>query len=1004
MVNDEKPPRRPPNKHTPNGSDVQQRLSAGASTFVPKPREAPETSNSQGRSGDDNRENGRQKERHNANRKRKPRGPPRNRAHEVPADTRTDLGEDVSVTRPLVSQSELEGGGTIRERLQHALASNIYECCICCDTIKRHQPVFEDQQCWAVFHLSCISKWARRFIAPESDAPQSFWRCPACNSENSDLPSTYSCWCSKQLQPEVSKLAPHSCGQTCSKRRNNCPHPCLLACHPGPCPPCTNLGPEQKCFCGKHSSQRRCVETDYTLGAWSCKEPCGEVLPCDEHECTRPCHPGLCGACTIAQDAHCLCGKETKMISCCDKTEPQPGIDSMGREIIGFWRCENKCEKFFDCGHHQCSKSCHTRSTTSSPRCPFSPDRIDTCHCGQSNLADLSVLRSACTDPIPTCGAECSKDLPCGHLCQSLCHAGPCPECPVRLAVSCQCGNTQVSTTCQDSQLGLQPSCDRPCKANLSCGRHICRNKCCSGLRLAQSRLLQRPKGRQAAQAAARYEEIEAEHICTKVCGRPLSCGSHSCGLVCHSGPCSTCLLASFDDLSCHCGRTVIPAPIPCGTRIAACDHPCTRPTSCGHPATPHYCHTDEVECVRCPYLVERSCLCGKALVKNQPCWKAAVSCGQVCDLDLSCGHHRCQKRCHAPGDCDAPCLQPCGELRSGCGHPCTVPCHDGDCPQNASRPCTASVQTTCACGNTKMSVKCNSQEPDPAKQSSRLLKCTDFCAITERNKKLSTALGITPDHKPKVDPAVYAEDTIQYYRDNKIWCSSIEQNFLTFVGSSDKVKNFKPMKADLRKFIHEMAEVYQMRSESFDEEPKRNVQITKTERTVVPAKSLAQSAASRSTTSSNSLEQMDKKKGQAYNAFVLVSLRFGITNEELEQSLAPLMSSTSIRFETVFTEEGEYAFLKPIESGFSTEEIETKLAKLRFGLRQIVMKCDLANTAELCWINKEGQMTYRESKQRGMGSVQRPVPTTATKNTFDALQDISETSSRPENAAKTHE
>lgn len=919
-------------------------------------------------------------------RRNRGRGSTKTQAQSSDTTASRQIQEGPSSTKT-VSQDSLEVSGTIRERLEHALLTGIYECCICCDTIKRHQPVFEDQQCWAVFHLSCISKWAKRFMEPESGPQQEFWRCPACNAENNTLPNTYTCWCSKEVRPEVSRLAPHSCSQTCGKRRGDCAHPCLLPCHPGPCPPCINLGPEQRCYCGKNYTQRRCVETDYAAGAWQCKEICDEVLPCDVHRCRRPCHPGLCGVCLVTEDLSCFCGKESGSVPCCDKAEAQTGYSHNGDSITGYWQCNNKCDELFDCQHHKCSRACHARTNQKPSQCPYSPERIKTCHCGRHRLETLSTTRSSCLDPVSSCSETCLRVLPCGHVCQNECHTGSCPDCPIRVDVLCQCGSTQVSTTCQDSQLALQPSCNKTCKSSLSCNRHVCQNQCCTGLPLAQSRVAKRPKGRQAAQAAARYEEIEAEHFCTKICGKPLACGSHSCGIVCHSGPCPTCLVASFDDLVCPCGGTVITAPVACGTTTVDCQLHCTRPKSCGHPPTPHLCHPDNVECARCPYLTEKTCLCTKTKLKNQPCWKVAVVCGQICNNDLPCGRHHCKKRCHLPGDCEAPCTQVCGERRTGCGHPCAAPCHEGQCRQDEFHPCISKVDAMCPCGNFKLSVLCNSKTDDPQNQPDRQLKCTDLCAIVERNKKLSAALGVVPDSKSRVESLVFQESTIEYYQANKIWCTTIEQNLLAFVTSPDKVKSFKPMKADLRQFIHEMAEVYRMRSESFDEEPKRNVQITKTQHTIPPLKSLAQAAATRGGQTPSNLEQMDKSKGQAYNAFVLVSLRFGMTVDELQSASQPFISSTTLEFEFVITDDGEYAFLKPVHAGHTMEEIEIKLARLRFGLRQNTMKADLANTAELCWINKEGKMAYRESKKRGAIKVKKEAPNAVSRNAYDVLQ-----------------
>lgn len=45
------------------------------------------------------------------------------------------------------------------------------------------------------------------------------------------------------------------CEEGCSKSRPmGCPHPCVLPCHPGECPPCVQMLRRQKCHCQDHKS------------------------------------------------------------------------------------------------------------------------------------------------------------------------------------------------------------------------------------------------------------------------------------------------------------------------------------------------------------------------------------------------------------------------------------------------------------------------------------------------------------------------------------------------------------------------------------------------------------------------------------------------------------------------------------------------------------------------------------------------------------------------------
>ena len=245
-------------------------------------------------------------------------------------------------------------------RVHKGIASGNYECMICYGGVTRKSQVWDCGRCYAVFHLKCIQKWAKQGLdAPlppnaleSGDDRRKTWRCPGCQNLDSELPSIYECWCGKTQNPEVQRyIAPHSCGQPCGKERTlprACPHPCNLQCHAGPCPPCTAMGPVQACFCGKESTQRRCLDTNYENG-WSCQQICGDYMPCGEHTCPRPCHSGLCGDCEFEEELLCYCGKQSKGVKCCDKGEPLKSIQEVEggtEQWIGHWSCKAECERY----------------------------------------------------------------------------------------------------------------------------------------------------------------------------------------------------------------------------------------------------------------------------------------------------------------------------------------------------------------------------------------------------------------------------------------------------------------------------------------------------------------------------------------------------------------------------------------------------------------------------------------------------------------------------------
>jgi len=347
----------------------------------------------------------------------------------------------------------------------------------------------------------------------------------------------------------------------------------------------------------------------------------------------------------------------------------------------------------FDCGIHKCSKSCHPPSFKA-PECLYSPRVVTHCPCGKHSLSDTTatsyfgngarLIRTACTDPIPTCLSLCEKPLEgCTHSCKASCHTGPCPPCTVTLVRPCRCGSTTQSISCGAAKEDTESTaflCNKPCGALRACGHHQCTRLCCPLANLAN------PAGKVKKKAAgnsvgSEFVDVGGWHLCDVVCGKPLNCGNHRCEERDHRGSCPPCFQSTFEEVChhpstishsidhthnlqiiCHCGHTVLEPPIPCGTEIE-CSYPCVRPPPpCGHPKAPHLCHEDSTPCPRCVYLTEKLCACGKMTVPNVRCSQEKVSCGKACGRPLGCGFHRCEQLCHA-GAC-APCTTICGKPR----------------------------------------------------------------------------------------------------------------------------------------------------------------------------------------------------------------------------------------------------------------------------------------------------------------------------------------------------
>ena len=905
----------------------------------------------------------------------------------------SDAPRYINSKKPIINSESKQKSTApdIATRTHEDILNRVYECPICTNEVDSNSKIWSCETCWTVFHLNCIKKWSANEGSTQSrqhNAEREYplprqWRCPGCNLPKANLPSSYSCWCKKELDPQpISGIPPHSCGQSCGKHRSlprKCPHPCDLLCHAGPCPSCVHLGPVQSCFCGKTSTSRRCIDTNYDTG-WSCGDMCNDIMLCGEHLCQEPCHEGLCGACEVRVQCRCYCGKVEKTLMCHERGEKRSsrllktttnGINTMD-EWIGLFECGNFCQRKFDCGRHSCQKRCHSQECSDS-RCPLSPDVIVHCPCGKTLLSEImDKPRESCEDPIPRCEKKCLKKLPCGHSCGQTCHSGQCMPCLNSIIISCQCGRVQSSTICHQGS-EVQPQCFRNCKATLNCGRHECGERCCPGERKAAERQATKRKLKPLGGLRSNEDEFEAEHICTRLCGRLLKCGNHTCPELCHKGQCASCKEAIFDELSCHCGKTVLQPPLPCGTAPPPCRFECERPKSCGHPRIPHNCHGDNESCPKCPFLMKKMCMCGKKDVVNQPCWLADIRCGQICGEKLKCGSHYCRKPCHRPGECEdasKPCQQACGKSKKICGHPCEEQCHaPASCREEV--PCQSRTIITCSCQHLKQELRCNACKTTEG-NSKKGLGCNDECGRLERNRKLALALNIDQEtHKD--DHVPYSKETMSMFREQTKWAQLQERELRAFANNeSEKRLRFKPMPPHQRAFLHSLSDDFGFDSESMDPEPHRHVAVFKTPKFVMaPMKTLAECNRIRPQADMSTLTEPESRvkahsAKQPYNGFVLSLPRFGLTIDEIRTDFSSILDSNpGLIFDISFLPNEEIVLkARPSMTSFNIapSSIDATLKAWKSPLLAVTSSKRLANSIELCALDSSLNIIRREN------------------------------------------
>ncbi|KAM7479612.1 hypothetical protein LguiA_027825 [Lonicera macranthoides] len=757
------------------------------------------------------------------------------------------------------------------QEIQEKLMKGTVECMICYDMVRRSAPIWSCSSCYSIFHLPCIKKWAR---APTSvdllaEKNQGFnWRCPGCQSVQlmSSKEIQYVCFCGKRPDPPSDLyLTPHSCGEPCGKplekegpggdasKADLCPHVCVLQCHPGPCPPCKAFAPPRLCPCGKKIITTRCSDRKSVL---TCGQRCDKLLECWRHRCERICHVGPCDTCQVVIDASCFCKKKTEAVLC-----GEMAVKGELKVDDGVFSCNSTCGKLLSCGNHVCRETCHPGPCGD---CDLLPSIVKTCYCGKTSLQEE---RQTCLDPIPTCPEVCNKSLPCGlHNCKEVCHAGVCAPCPVLVTQKCRCGSTSRTVECFKTRMDNEIfTCDKPCGRKKNCGRHRCSERCC-------------PLSNSSNSPSGEWDP----HFCSMPCGKKLRCGQHSCDSLCHTGHCPTCPETIFTDLTCACGRTSIPPPLPCGTPTPSCQFPCSVPQPCGHSSS-HSCHFGD--CPPCSVPTAKECIGGHVVLRNIPCGSRDIRCNKICGKTRQCGMHACARTCHPP-PCDSlcgpssglrtSCGQTCGAPRRDCRHTCTALCHpSAQCPDVR---CEFPVTIACSCGRVSATVPCDAggssggynvdtvfeasaiqKLPVPLQPleangkkiplGQRKLMCDDECSKMERKRALADAFGITPPSLDALhfgDSSVVSEVLADLFRRDPKWVLSVEERCKFLVlgrgrggANAFKVHVFCPMLKEKRDAVRLIADRWKLSVNAAGWEPKRFIVVHVTPKSKAPARVL---------------------------------------------------------------------------------------------------------------------------------------------------------------------
>ncbi|KAG7192253.1 FKBP12-associated protein [Scheffersomyces spartinae] len=900
----------------------------------------------------------------------------------------TDSVTDVDSEAYSDSESESEPDSNLDQDLATTIINEIrqgdYVCLVCTGEIDANAKVWSCGNCYRVYDLDCIRDWAQR--GSSTNRENKTWRCPACSKETKRIPSRFACWCGKVTNPKPNPENPFSCMSICDQKFTNCIHSCTSVCHPAKHPLCGALGPVMKCQCGKHEQQLPCLVTPYDQG-WRCDTSCDVELCEFGHRCGKGCHKGFCGPCQELITMSCYCGKEDLTIKCLDK------ILKRGELWIGVGKCSHLNEQYYDCGSHFETVGCQPFTTP--PKCIYSPELVTTCYCGKTNVGVLN--RSKCTDPIPECDNVCGKLLPCGCTCRFKCHEGPC-ECFNILSSPCSCGNGSYLVPCKFLQAGLLPKCTHKCTVLLNCRKHYHREECCEYEQIGLKRLRERKKALRNNTRTNSDDDImtiEPVHICTRPCNKLKQCGTHYCAALCHLGSCEVCLESTNDDLVCHCGKTVLQAPVRCGTKLV-CHEQCVRDKPCGHPQEPHECHDETIECPKCTTTVTKECNCGaKKDMKGVLCSQNSVLCGTVCTKSKLCGHpcmNVCSPNCtkHDIHSSSSVCQSMCKKIRSLCPHYCKLKCHAnklGKSPKCDATVCSHMVEVSCACGSLKMKTPCGSSLTTES-NIGKVLECDDLCFRHQRDLELKKAFFGNGNGNSASSATAQVEEQFPYtksivdtYTKQTTWCSRMESFMREFVENPDKRFYYFPiMIAPQQQFICELADLYKLYHEILGDESsnEQQVLIVLVEQTELPSLTIEAAIYEREKSLESIRIRQEKIDLLFMNAIIIKDVFFGVTKERLEREFLenPLSQNGCI------VKLRDYVYYNTETYLNSTSDSEAELYALMRSIKNSLRTKSLAFECKLGLIDEEVLTILKETIK---------VASTPTNNTTPANDDTSD-------------
>lgn len=647
--------------------------------------------------------------------------------------------------------------------------------------------------------------------------------------------------CDKQCS-EMLECGNHKCNQSC--------HPQSVSSHQ--CP----LSPQNvtTCNCGQTPlKDLGVVRKDCVDPIPSCDKSCGKLLPCG-HKCYFGCHSGPCSPCYQPVTVNCSCESHSYSLAC-----------GLSMEEGYMPQCNQKCSILKSCRRHACKLKC----------CPDRPKGLTREHDIRKRIrrneltpAQASQITLENIEPSHVCLENCGKLLNCGkHTCEAICHAGNCAPCIQSEFEDkvCNCGKTILHAP---FRCGTQlPQCDNVCVRKSACGHPMEWHKChpddkpCPPCRTLCVRKCRCHRENSVANVLC---SLDQQHVsCMMKCELQLSCGveGHTCQKECHTK----------------------------GDCVKQCTEQCDGARDCGHRCKLP-CHAKAgardkcPENYKCQELVQVNCQCGEHHVTVQ-CWIAQELHKKKERDDLEAETKKAeqeQEKIDEDVAIQSETIEPVAsnstpeeestseELSSSAMEPSSSNTSEEQplesLPINAYLPCNNQ------CGQKRrarlMFIALHPQNTNSDiifqyKQAEELYssfilqvsKAQPKWALSIENILRNITLpvvirqwGITdPEEEEKNKKSNSNNPSVSHLSagERVLWKKQqVQKSAVESITSLLPSHHFSPMKSIQRRFIHEMAQSWGIKSQAQDPEPKRSVLVKATHQSHLPNVDLTQALA----------------------------------------------------------------------------------------------------------------------------------------------------------------